>query len=392
VKFEVVNSALYDDFMEDGNRLVSTGISTYESNNDELINYKSIVTILNDKNGEFLPDIDKTTPIIFYNFSAWSRVKARLNVMFQKPSSKTLFGKVTTAYIHETESIYINKNLYTEQNKIKKNNEHEVFNYMLESGCTSNEATNLILLHEIGHAVHHQLDKRDSNLLESTTQEASFINPFIQFNGRCVNKISSVTDIAYKAITEGFADLYSCIIVDKIYDASRADSIINALYQYRNSHKNENYYSEQSIDAYLKYRHGGRFENFNDIYKYISSTVAKTAVENMGRHLKEGSEELGVFIGVVNKLHGFNHDNIDKTLESMSKNYPFIDYVVYQADKKNSFGTHPNLFAKGCIAGDEWIKKRYNKQFKKKIKGIKNNLSSGSDDFKNTDNKHMKLK
>lgn len=60
----------------------------------------------------------------------------------------------------------------------------------------------------IGHAIYHQLEKRDDCLLELTTAGASFLNPFVQFNGECIKEIPTVTSIAYKAITEGFADLY----------------------------------------------------------------------------------------------------------------------------------------------------------------------------------------
>jgi len=60
----------------------------------------------------------------------------------------------------------------------------------------------------IGHAIHHQLEIRDDCLLELTTAEASFLNSFVQFNVECVKEIPTVTSIAYKAITEGVADLY----------------------------------------------------------------------------------------------------------------------------------------------------------------------------------------
>ncbi|EJP9635951.1 hypothetical protein NZF17_005251, partial [Salmonella enterica] len=129
---------------------------------------------------------------------------------------------IFTSYQPSIESICISISLYEDNKKENEVNEHEVYKFLLAADCSHEEATNLVLLHEIGHAIHHQLEKHNGYLLEPTTPEASFLNPFFSFNEECVEKIPTVTAIAYKAITEGFADLYSCIIVDILYDSSRS--------------------------------------------------------------------------------------------------------------------------------------------------------------------------
>ncbi|EJX4926794.1 hypothetical protein OD635_003757 [Salmonella enterica] len=382
MKVELINDNLFDDFLSYEYQIVSTNSATNEHSEyglSQSLDYKKLLGILNENENEneniALPAIDKTIPIIFYNFSIWTRMKSRVNIFLQEPSRKTFLGKLTTSYQPGKESIYISRNLYEAKKKDKGINEHEVFKTLLVSDCSHEEATNLVLLHEIGHAIHHQLEKRDGYLLEPTTPEASFLNPFVQFNEECVEKIPTVTAIAYKAITEGFADLYSCIIVDRLYDSSRSDVIINALYQYRTSHKSENYYSYLSIESYLSQRNGRDFKSFDEIYKYMSSTIAHTTVKNMGVKLLDGSEELGRFLGVVNKLQGLNYCKIDKTVDSIRSNYPFMDYVIFYVEKKNPFSYHQNLFEEGCIAGEKWLKKKAKREFRNKIQDIKRRIS-----------------
>ncbi|EMJ2323345.1 hypothetical protein V7L32_003776 [Salmonella enterica] len=382
MKIEYHNENVFNKFIIKINEnrrktMTNSGFTEFSRNlkKNDFIDHKKLAVLLNQKKDDHFPSIDKTIPIVFYKFSLWTKMKSRVNVFFQDPSRKTFFGKLTTSYQPGTESIYISMNLYTHKNKFNQVNEHEVYKFLLAADCSHEEATNLVLLHEIGHAIHHQLEKHNGYLLEPTTPEASFLNPFFSFNEECVEKIPTVTAIAYKAITEGFADLYSCIIVDRLYDSSRSDVIINALYQYRTSHKSENYYSYPSIESYMSQRNGRDFNNFDEIYKYMSSTIAHTTVKNMGVKLLDGSEELGRFLGVVNKLQGLNYRKLDKAVESIRSNYPFMDYVIFYADKKNPFSYHQNLFEEGCKAGEKWLKKRAKRKFKNKIKDIKRSVS-----------------
>lgn len=339
------------------------------------LNHNDLINFLNDNSKNSFPEINKTVPIVLYDFTTWSNFKTRLNLFYHLKHYNALIKPIFTSYQPSIESICISISLYEDNKKENEVNEHEVYKFLLAADCSHEEATNLVLLHEIGHAIHHQLEKHNGYLLEPTTPEASFLNPFFSFNEECVEKIPTVTAIAYKAITEDFADLYSCIIVDRLYDSSRSDVIINALYQYRTTHKNENYYSYPSIDSYMKHRNGRDFKSFDEIYKYMSSTIAHTTVKNMGVKLLDGSEELGRFLGVVNKLQGLNYSKLDKAVESIRSNYPFIDYVIFYVEKKNPFSYHQNLFEEGCKAGEKWLKKRAKRKFKNKIKDIKRSVS-----------------
>ncbi|ELY2478051.1 hypothetical protein SMB83_004225 [Cronobacter sakazakii] len=296
-------------------------------------------------------------------------MKERANVFIQDPSRKTFFGKLTTSYQPGTESIYISRSLYKDKNK--EINEHEVYKYLLAADCRHEEATNLVLLHEIGHAIHHQLEKRDGYLLEPSTPEASFLNPFVKLNGQCVEGIKYVTCIAHKAITESYADLYSCILIDRLYDSSRSDLIINALHHYRTTNKNENYYSYPSIASYLNNRNGREFKSFHEIHKYMSAIIAENAVYDIGRDLNKGKPQLSKFIGVVNVLHGLNERKIDDSIECMKVRFPFMSYILSKIDKKNPYGYHQDVFEIGCKHASEWIANKNLSKIQRGINAVK---------------------
>lgn len=354
--------------------MTNSGFTEYGGNSkkNDFLDHNKLLDLLNKNNNAHFPSIDKTIPIIFYKFSLWARMKSRVNVFLHDPSLKTFVGKLTTSYQPGTESIYISKNLYKDKNEVGKAvNEYEVYKSLLAADCSHEEATNLVLLHEIGHAIHHQLEKRDGYLLEPTTPEASFLNPFVKLNGLCVEGINYVTSIAHKAITESYADLYSCILIDRLYDSSRSNLIINALHHYRTTHKNENYYSYPSIANYLNDRNGRAFKSFYEIHKYMSATIADNVVYDIGRDLNQGKPQLSKFIGVVNILHGLNERKIDDSIECMKVRFPFMSYILSKINKKNPHGYHQDAFEIGCKHASEWIANKNLSKIQRGIKSVK---------------------
>lgn len=381
MKVVTINEDLFESYLNKNNlanrKIVRNEGDFIEEKNypqSIVINYKNIINYFNNDDSIVKPKLNKTIPIVFYNFSVWTRMKARTSVFIQEPNLKTFFGKLTTSYQPGTESIYISRNLYKDKNK--GINEHEVYKFLLASDCSHEEATNLVLLHEIGHAIHHQLEKRDGYLLEPTTPEASFLNPFVKLNGECVEGIKYVTRIAHKAITESYADLYSCILVDRLYDSSRSGLIINALHHYRTTHKNESYYSYPSIASYLKDRNGREFKSFDEIHKYMSAIIADNAVYDIGRDLNQGKPQLSKFIGVVNMLHGLNKSKIDDSIECMKVKFPFSNYILSKIDKKNPYGYHQDAFEIGCIHASEWIANKNLGKIRRVVKIVKLTLEN----------------
>ncbi|HBQ2476617.1 TPA: hypothetical protein L7T36_005697, partial [Klebsiella pneumoniae] len=113
-------------------------------------------------------------------------------------------------------------------------------------------------LHELGHAVHHQTEKLNGSYLYEGTEEAKFINELMSFEELVISqhefsgKIVETEMIARQATREGYADLYCCILLDKLYGRDKAGLIIEAISDYREAmNVTERYYTHDSIYAYL---------------------------------------------------------------------------------------------------------------------------------------------
>ncbi|WP_407579563.1 hypothetical protein [Citrobacter koseri] len=386
MKIELINSSLFDKFWHDQYEIVSTESAFNEHNKyvqGESLDYKRLVKIINEDKRILLPDIDKTIPVIFYSFSVWTRIKTRSNVFIQEPSLKTFFGKLTTSYQSGTESIYISRNLYEAKKKDKGINEHEVFKALLASDCSHEEATNLVLLHELGHAVHHQVSKQRGNLLDETTTEAKFLNKLMTTTDFVSSRkfdIPEISPVAYKAVTEGFADLYSCIVVDKLYGKEQATKIIEALHQMRLSayeldeHRNrERYYSFDSIKHYIDNRDILSFNTFDDIHQYISDTVSKVAIHYINKEAgRYGNKSHCNFLGVINVVHNLNQSNAYAAALAIQKKFPFID--LYE----NKIKREEWKFQKGNDVGKEWLNRRSKRELKDKIRDTKKCIHSSN--------------
>ena len=75
--------------------------------------------------------------------------------------------------------------------------------------------------------------------------------------------------MGYHAVTEGFADLYACIVISQVYPQKEATNLIQNIIQSRKE-ADKNYEFYQSIPSIEKYLNDyisnkAQWHNFNDI-------------------------------------------------------------------------------------------------------------------------------
>ena len=157
------------------------------------------------------------------------------------------------------------------------------------------------ILHEVGHAIHHQLFlKQNKNLLIPSVNDFNtndFLN-LVANNGLYLlgkNEKTKKYDVNHSinyAIKEGFADLYACIGLTQIYPKEVALNFINETIQARKV-VGDNYYTIESLKQFKD-----DFENnkvnlnkFEDLHKYIDKTISKTALKTMLEKLSSNNEE-----------------------------------------------------------------------------------------------------
>ncbi|MCT4714086.1 hypothetical protein MUA01_03665 [Enterobacteriaceae bacterium H18W14] len=302
----------------------------------------NIITRLNNNRERFLPSLNKTLLIIFSDFSVWTKFK---NL------PKISLGRLDTSYKPDKEHIYILK-----KTLINKNDFYNELNKYAESFIDIDTATNITILHELGHAVHHQIEKLNGRYLHEGTEEAKFINELMSFEELAVSqhemsgKIVEIEMIGRQATREGYADLYCCILLDKLYGRDKAGFIIKAIHDYREAvNVTERYYTHDSINEYLTSEYRLDFKNFNEIHSYISIVVSKYAI----KHINSDSRSFfshSNFLGVINSVFGINEIDVKSAVKKIGDRFPFI--WVYH-DK-----LVPWRFEHGCEDGEEWLTNR----------------------------------
>lgn len=332
----------------DENKLVKLNVN-------EPTNTNELLDVLNGNSSIIFPSIDKTLPIIFYDFSVWTKFKSLPN---------KFLGGLDTSYKSNKECIYIFDKTFTAENDF-----YDVLNKYTEKPIDINIAANITLLHELGHAVHHQTEKLNGSYLHEGTEEAKFINELMSFEELVVSqhemsgKIVEIEMIGRQATREGYADLYCCILLDKLYGRDKAGFIIKAIHGYREAmNVTERYYTHDSINEYLTSKNSLDFKNFNEIHSYISDVVSKYAIKNINSDSRSFVSHSN-FLGVINSVFGINESDVKSAAKKIEDRFPFI--CVYH-DK-----LVPWRFEHGCEDGEKWLTNKDLNKIKRRIRTIK---------------------
>lgn len=302
---------------------------------------------------KLLPPVSKILPIIFYDFSVWTKFKSLPN--------KFLRG-LDTSYKPNKGCIYIFGKTFTAENDF-----YDGLNKYTEKSIDINTAINITLLHELGHAVHHQTEKLNGRYLHEGTEEAKFINELMSFEELVVSqhemsgKIVEIEMIGRQATREGYADLYCCILLDKLYGRDKAGFIIKAIHDYREAmNVTERYYTHDSINEYLISKEDFRFKSFDDIHSYISSIVSKKAIKSINSDSRNFASHSN-FLGVTSSVFGINESDVKSAAKKIEDRFPFL--WVYHSKLV------PWRFEHGCEDGEKWLtnkdlNKTWNKDYK----------------------------
>ncbi|ECK0672211.1 hypothetical protein FQU54_25370 [Salmonella enterica subsp. diarizonae] len=332
----------------DENKLVKLNVN-------EPTNTNELLDVLNCNSSIIFPSIDKTLPIIFYDFSVWTKFKSLPN---------KFLGGLDTSYKSNKECIYIFDKTFTAENDF-----YDVLNKYTEKPIDINIAANITLLHELGHAVHHQTEKLNGSYLHEETEEAKFINELMSFEELVVSqhemsgKIVEIEMIGRQATREGYADLYCCILLDKLYGRDKAGFIIKAIHGYREAmNVTERYYTHDSINEYLTSKNSLDFKNFNEIHSYISDVVSKYAIKNINSDSRSFVSHSN-FLGVINSVFGINESDVKSAAKKIEDRFQFI--CVYH-DK-----LVPWRFEHGCEDGEKWLTNKDLNKIKRGIRTIK---------------------
>lgn len=176
-------------------------------------------------------------------------------------------------------------------------------------------------------------------------------------------KIVEIEMIGRQATREGYADLYCCILLDKLYGRDKAGFIIKAIHGYREAmNVTERYYTHDSINEYLISKNSLDFKNFNEIHSYISDVVSKYAIKSINSDSRNFVSHIN-FLGVINSVFDINESDVKSAAKKIEDRFPFI--WVYR-DK-----LVPWSFEHGTKDGKMWIDNRDISRLQRRVRTVK---------------------
>lgn len=368
--------------------------------NDQLIIPKNIkpLDILKfiNTNKEFTPNLNQNIKIKFDDFYWFSSIKKSMDNFFSNQSKKFH----TAGYNLSNRNIIIHKDFFSN---------NSIYNDLSNNKLLDSEIINFVILHEIGHCLHHlSLDK--NKIINYDSKESNFINTIMpNFDKTWIVKNHEIMERLNNSIVEGFADLYSLILLDKIYPDNQALKIIEAVKNVREEkqlHCNDTYHTYTSIEKYIKQRNEmkANLNDFHSINQYICQNTLQEAfsiieqyttpsfIESDSKHKKD------VFLlsGVLYEAYNLKKENVLPDAESVLKyikennflNHNIENNIEKIFDFNSLYPTYNSSFE---IGRSEYLSTKNNGVFKNKIKNIKKMLNTDND-FNIPINKNNKSK
>ena len=316
-------------------------IAPFDNNLDNIIKKLNNNPILNYSH-------DKEVKIVFENFTFFNKIIQKIPFLNKKDTTDA----GDAFYNYETQNVFIQENL------LKRSNT-DSFSGVLFKKVNIKDYLNIIILHEIGHAIHHQYYLNNSKHLSTNDNLSNFINKTVDFklyhNPQSPDSLANTRSLPYanfNAVRENFADTFACLAVTQIYPKKEAENIIQALYesrQFANHNKMEEYHTEGSITTILNDFKNNKlnFNSFADLYTYQSNLIKSTISTLLDTQLTNKNKNQfddglnNYYLGTLNQALKLGKSNATYVLKELN---------TQNITKVSSINNMDNFFKEGVDA------------------------------------------
>lgn len=351
-----------------------------------IIQKNDIIDEIN-KNKTFLPDIDKNILIHFQNFSTIEySINNKINFLLNKSVMPASYEPSKNLISARRNFLENKTGIYPE---LKKRNvyDHEIMNF--------------VILHEIGHSIHDTINKNGAPFVNINSPEANFINSFTgALSEEWFSSRHSIIRRTNNSIAEGFADLYSSILISELYPKNQSERIIEAISSSRKflaDNNNDDYNTYPSIDTLIQHNKNNPlpFENYKQIENFIFNTSLKTLYDFLSTEMKfsnnqlnqrEREEGISYFAGVLYESNGLEGKYISPITKhawsNIINNIGFSNNFTSMVIKEsNHYIHHEESFNEGRAEYKKIKNKNSNPNFKSRLKLLKSHFLSGGNNI-----------
>lgn len=249
-------------------------------------------------------------------------------------------SKELAHYNYENGHIYLSTSLLANKKVLG------AFQNDLRETLSENELINYAFLHELGHAIQHQLLLENSHLVNNPNSNEEKIVQFLaeKFNYNNTNN-SQENNLIIKisnTISEGYADLYACTVLKEVFPKDRFNEVLNQIIESRTT-LDSNYNTHSSLIQFKEDIKNNTYnpKDFNELNNYIEKTTKQEAVKTLMNNLKLenfSSFEIKKVLPVLGHIKNLALNN--------SIDLPQISINSSPSDIIKSIGGHTDKFNK----------------------------------------------
>ena len=332
MKFNIKNNSNFDKFQARKPEIKNQKNLLIDDDNDFIL---ELPEIINEVNNSKLLNIEskEEISITFENFNWFGKIKTKIKNFIARRIEQEDFESSIAHYDTRTKSIHVFNGIIEPKIKIKNKIVQNSYNQLIDSVSNFNFIANFFVLHEIGHAIYDNMNKKNYG---------NFTDYFKEKTNNALHKEQ------FLILHENFADMFAAIAYLTI-DKNNPNLIkdIELFSQFRKEIKQEKYYTFNNLDKVINdYKTNNlNFSTNEELLEYIN-VQTNNEIKIRLRERLEGiynSQKHNQQLAYLSKLFPIEDKSFKGIVSYLEKEINYIkpSSVIYENEffKTNNFNS-----------------------------------------------------